>query len=69
MKQFRFDCIFVSFFFWSRQIVYMSLTQRFHLDHLQQVLDTAVKGCKDVGLILDQVVKKHLAKLGQSSQS
>ncbi len=47
----------------------MSLTQRFHLDHLQQVLDTAVKGCKDVGLILDQVVKKHLAKLGQSSQS
>jgi len=53
----------------SGEIVYMSLTQRFHLDHLQQVLDTAVKGCKDVGLILDQVVKKHLAKLGQSSQS
>ena len=51
------------------QIVYMSLTQRFHLEHLNQVLDTAIKGCKDVGVILNQVVKSHLTKLGNSLQS
>nr|CAG4650408.1 EOG090X0BHT [Sida crystallina] len=53
----------------SGEIVYMSLTQRFHLDHLSQVLDTATKGCKDVGAILNLVVKGHMTKLGNLLQS
>jgi len=48
------------------QIVYMSLTQRFHLDHLNEVMETAIKGCKDVGAILNEVVKSHLNRLGNS---
>nr|CAG4645044.1 EOG090X0BHT [Leptodora kindtii] len=53
----------------SGEIVYMSLTQRFHMDHLSRVLDTAIKGCKDVGIILNQVIKEHLTKLGNSLQA
>jgi len=53
----------------SGEIVYMSLTQRFHLDHLDQVLDTAIKGCQDISNILTQTTQEHLTKLGNSLQS
>jgi exosome complex component RRP41 len=51
------------------QIVYMSLTQRFHIDHLSKVLDTAIKGCKDIGAILNEIMKGHLTKLDTSLQA
>nr|CAG4636435.1 EOG090X0BHT [Eubosmina coregoni] len=53
----------------SGEIVYMSLTQRFHMDHLSSVLDTAIKGCKDIAEILDQVVRAHLSKLDSKLQA
>nr|CAG4646499.1 EOG090X0BHT [Macrothrix elegans] len=53
----------------SGEIVYMSLTQRFHIDHLSQVLDTAIKGCKDIAVILQQTMKEHLTKLDASLQN
>ena len=51
------------------QIVYMSLTHRFHIDHLSKVLDTAIKGCKDIGAILNEIMKGHLTKLDTSLQA
>nr|CAG4635003.1 EOG090X0BHT [Alona affinis] len=51
------------------EIVYMSLTQRFHLDHLSQVMDTAIKGCKDIAEILNQTMRQHLTKLDTSLQA
>lgn len=53
----------------SGEIVYMSLTQRFHIDHLSKVLDTAIKGCKDIGVILKEIMKGHLTKLDTSLQA
>nr|CAG4637278.1 EOG090X0BHT [Ceriodaphnia reticulata] len=53
----------------SGEIVYMSLTQRFHIDHLSKVLDTAIKGCKDIGAILKEIMKGHLTKLDTSLQA
>lgn len=47
----------------------MSLTQRFHLDHLSQVMDTAIKGCKDIAAILNETIKQHLTKLDTSLQA
>nr|CAG4645743.1 EOG090X0BHT [Lynceus sp. MCZ IZ 141354] len=52
----------------SKQIVYMSLTQRFHVDYLDKVLDTAVKGCIDVASILERHVRNHVTKLGASTE-
>nr|CAG4643435.1 EOG090X0BHT [Ilyocryptus agilis] len=53
----------------SEEIVYMSLTQRFHMDHLSQVMDTAIKGAKDIGTILKEIMKTHLMKLDTSLQA
>nr|CAG4641960.1 EOG090X0BHT [Eurycercus lamellatus] len=53
----------------SGEIVYMSLTQRFHMDHLSQVMDTAIKGCKDIAAILNQTMREHLTKLDTSLQA
>lgn len=47
----------------------MSLTERFHLEHLDKVLDTAMKGCKDIAAILQEIMKGHLVKLDSSLQA
>ena len=60
---------YINFFSFDYQIVYMSLTQRFHIDHLSKVLDTAIKGCKDIGAILKEIMKGHLTKLDTSLQA
>lgn len=51
----------------SGQIALMEMSQRFHLDHLDVVLETAMKGCKDIYEILDTVVREHLAEIGSAS--
>ena len=45
----------------------MEMSQRFHLDHLDSVLETAMKGCRDIFEILDTVVKEHLTETGSAS--
>lgn len=45
----------------------MEMSQRFHLDHLNAVLETAMKGCKDIYEIFDTVVREHLAETGSAS--
>lgn len=44
------------------QIVLLEMNGRLHEDHLSQVLDTAVKGCKDVYAILDAAVREHVTE-------
>ena len=39
----------------SGQIVLMEMSHRFHIDHLPEVLDVALEGCKDIYTILDKV--------------
>ncbi len=50
----------------SGEIVLLEMAQRFHVDHLDKVIEAATKGCKDIYTILDKVVRKHLVK-GASS--
>ena len=50
----------------SDEIVLLEMAQRFHVDHLDKVMDAAAKGCKDIHATLDQVVRKHLAKVTSS---
>jgi exosome complex component RRP41 len=44
----------------SGEIVLLEMSQRFHLDHLEKVMDVALQGCKDIHSILDLVVLKHV---------
>ena len=36
------------------------MSQRFHLDHLDKVMEVALNGCKDIANILDKVVRQHV---------
>ncbi|XP_076373556.1 exosome complex component Ski6 [Tachypleus tridentatus] len=47
----------------SEQIVLLEMTSRLHVDYLNKVLKTAVKGCKDVYLILDEAVRNHVSQV------
>ncbi|XP_044264119.1 exosome complex component RRP41-like [Tribolium madens] len=51
----------------SGKIVLMEMSQRFHVDHLQKVLDKALQGCKDIKNILDEAVKSHIQDVGTST--
>lgn len=51
----------------SGKIVLMEMSQRFHLDHLQKVLEKALQGCRDIKLILDEAVKLHVRDVGCST--
>lgn len=48
----------------SGQIVLLEMSHRFHLDHLDKVVEVAVNGCKDIYSILDGVVRRHVANTG-----
>ena len=42
------------------EIVLLEMSQRFHIDHLDKVMEVALDGCKDIANILDEVVRKHV---------
>ena len=48
------------------QIVLLEMNGRLHEDHLSKVLDTAVKGCKDVYAVLDASVREHVTEAAAS---
>ena len=48
----------------SGQIVLLEMSHRFHLDHLDGVVEVAVNGCRDIYSILDGVVRRHVANTG-----
>lgn len=47
----------------------MEMSQRFHLDHLEKVINTALEGCKNVQVILDEAVRRHLQQNGSLNKS
>ena len=49
----------------SGQIVLLEMSHRFHLNHLDKVVEVAVNGCKDIYSILDRVVRRHVANTGE----
>lgn len=51
----------------SGKVVLMEMSQRFHLDHLPKVLDKALQGCKDIKVILDEAVRRHVEDVGSST--
>lgn len=51
----------------SEKIVLLEMSQRFHVDHLPKVLETALKGCKDIKTILDEAVRNHVEDVGCST--
>ena len=38
----------------------LEMSQRFHIDHLDKVMEVALDGCKDIANIIDEVVRKHV---------
>jgi len=49
----------------SEQLVLVEMSQRFHVDHLEKVLDVAVQGAKDIFTILENTVVQHTKWGGQ----
>lgn len=48
----------------SQQIALMEMSQRFHLDYLEPVLKTAMKGCDYTFRVLDLAVESYLSEIG-----
>ena len=48
----------------SGQIVLLEMSHRFHMDHLDKVVEVALGGCRDIHTILDTVVRRHVANTG-----
>ena len=53
----------------SGEIVLLEMAQRFHVDHLEKVMDAAIEGCKNIHTILDKVVRAHVEKVAASFDS
>uniref|UniRef100_H9G8D2 Putative exosome complex component RRP41 n=1 Tax=Anolis carolinensis TaxID=28377 RepID=H9G8D2_ANOCA len=47
----------------SEQIALLEMNARLHEDHLERIMEAASKACKDVYLVLDQVVREHLQEV------
>ena len=50
----------------SGEIVLLEMSQRFHMDHLDKVMNVALQGCQDIFNILDSEVRKHVSVKGAS---
>lgn len=50
----------------SGKIAFMEMSQRFHLDSLPKVLETASKGCKEIATVIDEAVRIHLQEVGST---
>ncbi|BES96101.1 unnamed protein product [Nesidiocoris tenuis] len=48
----------------SKQIAFVEMSQRFHLDNLEKVMRTAQKGCEDTFRILNNAVRLYLKEIG-----
>ena len=47
----------------SEQMVFLQMNARVHEDHLNKVLDMAMKGCNDVYAIIDRSVRDHVSEV------
>lgn len=51
----------------SEKIVFLEMSQRFHLDHLPKVMETAMEGCKEIQKIMDKAVREYVSLAGAAS--
>ncbi|XP_078285813.1 exosome complex component RRP41 isoform X2 [Rhinoraja longicauda] len=47
----------------SQQIALLEMNSRLHQDHLEKVVDAAVRACRDVYAVLDRVVREHVLEV------
>ncbi|XP_041454600.1 exosome complex component RRP41-like [Lytechinus variegatus] len=52
----------------SDQIALFKMDNRLHVDHLEQVLEVASKGCKDMYAVMDAAVKEHVSRMAKSME-
>lgn len=50
----------------SEEIVLLEMDGRLHEDHLEKVVDTATKGCKDIFNLMERRVQDHLMETATS---
>jgi len=50
----------------SDQILHVEITGRLHEDRLPGLIDTAIKGCRDVLHLLDDVIRDHVTTLAST---
>lgn len=50
----------------SGEIVLLEMSQRFHMDHLEKVMDVALKGTRNICEIMDKAVRAHVSSIGSS---
>lgn len=48
----------------SNKIVFMEMTQRFHLDNLPKVMEQALAGCREIKEIMETAIREHLIQMG-----
>ncbi|KAL1132265.1 hypothetical protein AAG570_010222 [Ranatra chinensis] len=51
----------------SKQIALLDLSDRFHVDYLEDVMSLAQKGCDEIYKILDNEVRLHMIETGSAS--
>lgn len=52
----------------SEQIALFKMDNRLHVDHLEQVLEVASKGCKDMYAVMNAAVKEHVSRMAKSME-
>lgn len=51
----------------AQKIAFLEMSERFHIDHLETVIETAMAGCREIRDILEGVVKEHLLHMGSAA--
>ncbi|EDV32014.1 uncharacterized protein Dana_GF15621 [Drosophila ananassae] len=51
----------------AQKIAFLEMSERFHIDHLETVIETAMAGCREIRDILEAVVKEHLLHMGSAA--
>ncbi|KAH8353558.1 hypothetical protein KR084_011806 [Drosophila pseudotakahashii] len=51
----------------AEKIAFLEMSERFHIDHLETVIETAMAGCREIRDILEAAVKEHLLHMGSAA--
>lgn len=51
----------------AEKIAFMEMSERFHIDQLETVIETAMAGCREIRNILEATVKEHLIHIGSAA--
>ncbi|BFF93815.1 exosome complex component RRP41 [Drosophila madeirensis] len=51
----------------AEKIAFLEMSERFHIDHLETVIETAMAGCREIRDILEAAVREHLLHIGSAA--